>query len=148
MSILTDREIMDTIPLCDVRNFCFIAHIDHGKSSLASRVLELTGNLGPEAQRIARKAAEGKVVQDGKAQEPLRNSEKEKIELLDTLRVEQERGITVKASAATMLYPHPSAVGPSGVLLLNMVRLWTFASLMSTLSHVPFVFNAVISFAG
>ena len=50
------------------------------------------------------------------------NSQKEKIELLDTLQVEQERGITVKASAATMLYPHPSAVGPSGVLLLNMVR--------------------------
>lgn len=46
---------------------------------------------------------------------------KEQIELLDTLAVEKERGITVKASAASMLYPHPSAKGPHGVLLLNMV---------------------------
>jgi len=122
VSILTDRDIMEDIPLEDVRNFCFIAHVDHGKSSLASRVLELTGNLGAEAQNVARKAAEGDdSMQDEKAQGSLNNSQKEKIELLDTLQVEQERGITVKASAATMLYPHPSAVGPSGVLLLNMV---------------------------
>ena len=122
VSILTDRgrELMEIIPLEDVRNFCFIAHIDHGKSSLASRALELTGNLGPEAQRVAQKAARGETVEDPKAQ--LRtNQQKEQIEALDTLSVEKERGITVKASAATMLYPHPSAVGPSGVLLLNMV---------------------------
>lgn len=122
VSILTDRELMDTIPVEDVRNFCFIAHIDHGKSSLASRVLELTGNLGAEAQRVALKVAKGdESEEDAQTQEPLSNNQKEKIELLDTLQVEQERGITVKASAATMLYPHPSAVGPHGVLLLNMV---------------------------
>lgn len=106
----------------DVRNFCFIAHIDHGKSSLASRVLELTGNLGLEAQQLAlRAAAENGDESSSNASEPLSNSQKENIELLDTLQVEQERGITVKASAATMLYPHSSAVGPHGVLLLNMV---------------------------
>lgn len=118
---------MQKIPLEDVRNFCFIAHVDHGKSSLASRVLELAGNQGPEAQRIALKAAA--VDGDHNEGEPsnhdeyeiVESSQKEKIELLDTLAVEQERGITVKASAATMLYPHPSAVGPEGVLLLNMV---------------------------
>jgi GTP-binding protein LepA len=47
--------------------------------------------------------------------------EKELIEMLDTLSVERERGITVKASTATMLYPHPSAVGPEGVLLINCI---------------------------
>jgi GTP-binding protein LepA len=123
VSILTDRDILDTIPIEDVRYFCFIAHVDHGKSSLASRVLELCGNLGPEAQKIAEKAARGDDSLDNTdaTHERISNSQKEKIELLDTLRVEQERGITVKASAATMLYRHPSAVGPSGVLLLNMV---------------------------
>lgn len=124
VSILTDQDILDTIPIEDVRYFCFIAHVDHGKSSLASRVLELCGNLGPEAQSIAEKAVRGDdSLNDTDArQEQMSNSQKEKIELLDTLQVEQERGITVKASAATMLYKHPSAVGPSGVLLLNMVR--------------------------
>jgi elongation factor 4 len=108
---------MDNIPLEDIRNFCFIAHVDHGKSSLASRVLELTGNLGREAQLVALQAAAGTL------DTPLfvEAKNKEKIEALDTLAVEQERGITVKASAATMLYPHPSAVGPEGLILLNMV---------------------------
>ena len=120
----------------DVRNFCFMSHVDHGKSSLSSRLLELTGNLGREAQELAWKH----VHQDyaGSSEEeaaPTMNrdqddtvnntamepaSSKEQIELLDTLAVEQQRGITVKASTATMLYPHPSAVGPEGVLLINM----------------------------
>lgn len=39
----------------------------------------------------------------------------------DTLSVEKERGITVKASTASFLYPHPSAVGEEGVMLLNMI---------------------------
>jgi hypothetical protein len=49
------------------------------------------------------------------------SSDKEQIELLDTLSVERERGITVKASTATMLYPHPSAIGHEGVLLINCI---------------------------
>lgn len=117
VSILENKDLMDKIPLEDIRNFCFIAHVDHGKSSLASRVLELTGNLGRDAQLLAHQAANGTL------EVPLHvdAKNKEKIEALDTLAVEQERGITVKASAATMLYPHPSAVGPEGLILLNMV---------------------------
>lgn len=124
LSLSRDKHLIESIPLEDCRNFCFIAHVDHGKSSLASRVLELTGNLGVDQQWVAIKHARledkysnptnngGNVVEDIK---------KEQIELLDTLSVEKERGITVKASAASMLYPHPSAKGPNGVLLLNMV---------------------------
>lgn len=115
VSIFEDRDLLPQIPLEDVRNFCFVAHIDHGKSSLSSRLLELCGNLGPTAQAQAWEAATGKRVQTGTAAE-----NRERIEALDTLSVEQERGITVKASTATMLYKHPAAVGPTGTLLLNM----------------------------
>lgn len=116
LSILDNQDLVERIPIEDVRNFCFIAHVDHGKSSLASRVLELTGNLGVEAQQVAIEASRRD--DQGLSTEV---SQKERIDLLDNLSVEQERGITVKASAATMVYPHPSAVGPEGVLLLNMV---------------------------
>ncbi|KAL3920247.1 MAG: hypothetical protein SGILL_003357 [Bacillariaceae sp.] len=137
LSIVENREIIDKIPLEDVRNFCIIAHIDHGKSSVSSRLLELTGNLGPEAQKEALEAA-GKSIESDGSDDDISTNEidphqannpsssdtaggKEQIELLDTLSVERERGITVKASAATMLYPHPSAVGPEGVLLINCI---------------------------
>mmetsp|Transcript_2223 Transcript_2223/g.4674 ORF Transcript_2223/g.4674 Transcript_2223/m.4674 type:complete len:867 (-) Transcript_2223:185-2785(-) len=147
------QEIFDRIPLEDVRNFCFIAHVDHGKSSLTSRLLEITGNMGRESQKVAIESARNNVDADGGVDaendnenntngtntndsvdgglqkridsssklNSERRDEKEQIQLLDTLAVERERGITVKASAASMLYPHPSAVGPDGVLLLNCV---------------------------
>ncbi len=127
VSLVSDLELLASIPLEDCRNFCFIAHVDHGKSSLASRVLELTGNLGPDQQWTAIQHAglENEYDEIDQSQDSHRNqnedAKKEQIELLDTLKVEKERGITVKASAASMLYPHPSAKGPHGVLLLNMV---------------------------
>lgn len=120
VSILDDRDLLTQIPLEDVRNFCFVAHIDHGKSSLSSRVLELCGNLGPAAQQQVWQAATGKVLETTTATGDINANNKERIEALDTLSVEQERGITVKASTATMLYKHPAAVGPTGTLLLNM----------------------------
>lgn len=72
------QERIDAIPIERYRNFSIVAHVDHGKSTLSDRLLELTNVIKPGGKQV-----------------------------LDKLEVERERGITIKAQTCSMFYQDP-----------------------------------------
>lgn len=106
--VVHDNKLFE-IKLEQIRNFSIIAHVDHGKSTLADCLLQMTGNINDKDR--------------------LRG------QVLDTLKVERDRGITVKAQTASMIFNDKR----TGITYLM--------NLIDTPGHIDFSFEVSRSLA-